>query len=157
MRPDILTAAAFLVTRVKGPTVQDEVKLNRMLAYLNATQEMSIRLGCDGIGPMTVTGNVDASYGVHWDLKGHTGCMIHISSRKQGLTTKSSTEAELVEISDTLTQVIWTREFLLAQGYNLGPAVVKQDNQSTIVLAGRLHRILAISGSDTDTYRSMIG
>ena len=32
MRPDILTAAAFLVTRVKGPTVQDEAKLDRMLA-----------------------------------------------------------------------------------------------------------------------------
>jgi hypothetical protein len=36
-----------------------------------------------------------------------------------------------------MTQVIWTREFLLAQGYNLGPAVVKQDNQSTMVLANK--------------------
>ena len=126
---------------------------------------MGIRLGGDGIGPMTVTAYVDASYGVHWDFKSHTGCMIsvtqgpvHVSSRKQGLTTKSSTEAELVGVSDALTQVIWTREFLLAQGYNLGPAVVKQDNQSTMVLAkreGRLHRRLAISGSDTSG--SMIG
>ena len=144
VRPDILTAAAFLVTRVKGPTVQDEAKLDRMLAYLNATREMGIRLGGDGIGPMTVTAYVDASYGVHWDFKSHTGCMIsvtqgpvHVSSRKQGLTTKSSTEAELVGVSDALTQVIWTREFLLAQGYNLGPAVVKQDNQSTMVLANK--------------------
>ena len=48
VRPDILTAAAFLVTRVKGPTVQDEAKLDRMLAYLNATREMGIRLGGDG-------------------------------------------------------------------------------------------------------------
>ena len=109
-----------------------------MLAYLHATQEKGIRLGGDGIGPMTVTAYVDASYGVYWDFKSHTGCMIsvtkgpvHVSSRKQGLTTKSSTEAELVGESDAMTQVIWTREFLLAQGYNLGPAVVKQDNQSS--------------------------
>jgi hypothetical protein len=93
---------------------------------------------------MTVTAYVDASYGVHRDFKSHTGCMIsvtqgpvHVSSRKQGLTTKSSTEAELVGVSDALTQVIWTREFLLAQGYILGPAVVKQDNQSTMVLANK--------------------
>ena len=140
MRLDILTSAELLVTRVKRPTVQDEAKLDRMLAYLNVTQEMGIRLGGDGIGPMTVTAYVDASYGVHWDFKSHTGCMIsvtkgpvHVSSRKQGLTTKSSTEAELVGVSDAMTQVIWTREFLLAQG----PAVVKQDNQSTIVLANK--------------------
>ncbi len=46
-------------------------------------------------------------------------------------------QAELVGVSDAMTQVIWTREFLLAQGYNLGPAVVKQDNQSTMVLANK--------------------
>jgi hypothetical protein len=93
---------------------------------------------------MTVTAYVDASDGVHWDFKSHTGCMIsvskgpvHVSSRKQGLTTKSSTEAELVGVSDALSQVIWTREFLLAQGYNLGPVVVKQDNQSIMVLANK--------------------
>jgi hypothetical protein len=115
-----------------------------MLAYLNATQEMGIRLDGDDIGPMTVTAYVDASYGVHWDFKSHKGCMIsvtkgsvHVSSWKQGLTTKSSTKAELVGVSDALSQVIWTREFLLAQGYNLGPAVVKQDNQSTMVLANK--------------------
>ena len=77
--------------------------LDRMLAYLNVTQELVIRLGGDGIGPMTVTEYVDASYGVDWDFNSHTGCMIsviqcpvHVSSQKQGLTTKSSTEAAML-------------------------------------------------------------
>jgi hypothetical protein len=50
-----------------------------MLDYLNATQEMGIRLGGDDIRPMTVTAYVDASYEVHWDFKSHTGCMITVT------------------------------------------------------------------------------
>ena len=143
-RPDMLTAAAFLVTRVQAPTVQDLQKLDRMLAYLSITAEMGIRLGGDGIGPLAVTAYVDASYGVHWDFKSHTGCMIsvssgpvHVSSRRQKLNSKSSTEAELIGVSDSLSQVVWTREFLIAQGYDVPAAIVKQDNQSTMVLANK--------------------
>jgi hypothetical protein len=143
-RPDLLTVAAFLVTRVQAPTEQDMEKLDRMLAYLNGTRELGIRLGGSEIGPMTVTAYVDASYGVHWDFKSHTGCMIsvtsgpvHVSSKKHKLNSKSSTEAELIGVSDSLSQVIWTREFLIAQGYDMPAAVVKQDNQSTIVLGNK--------------------
>ena len=52
---------------------------------------------------------VDASYGVHWDSKGHTGAMVSMGkgaivnvSRKHKLNTGSSTEAELVSIADVL-------------------------------------------------------
>ena len=143
-RPDILTAAAFLVTRVTVATEDDLAKLDRMLAYLSVTPELGIRLGGDGVGPMVVTAYVDASYGVHWDFKSHTGCVVtvssgpvHVSSKRQKLNSKSSTEAELIGLSDALTQVIWTREFLMAQGYDVPAAVVKQDNQSTMVLANK--------------------
>jgi len=36
--------------------------------------------------------------------------------------------------ADATTQVVWAREFLLQQGYNMGPANVFEDNQSTIAL-----------------------
>ena len=49
--------------------------------------------------------------------------------------TKSSSEAELVAISDMLSMVIWTRELLLEQGYTMAPGVIYQDNKSTIVMA----------------------
>jgi hypothetical protein len=143
-RPDILTPAAFLVTRVKAPTEQDLAKMDRMLAYLSGSGQLGVRLGGDGIGPLAVTAFVDASYGVHWDFKSHTGCMIsvskgpvHVSSKRQALNSKSSTEAELIGVSDALTQVIWTRAFLIAQGHAVPAAVVKQDNQSTMVLANK--------------------
>ncbi len=56
------------------------------------------------------------------------------TSCRQKLGTKSSTEAELVGVSDILPQVIWTRYFLEAQGYAVNESVVYQDNQSAILL-----------------------
>lgn len=62
---------------------------------------------------------------------------MYVKSSKQKIVTKSSTEAELVGISDALTQVLWTREFLIHHGIPVGPAVMYQDNQSTICLADK--------------------
>ena len=49
--------------------------------------------------------------------------------------TKSSTEAELVGLSDGLSQALWLRNFLICQGYPPLPIVQFQDNLSTITLA----------------------
>ena len=59
---------------------------------------------------------------------------IYLRSCKQKIVTRSSTEAELVAISDALSQIIWGREFLKAQGINCGPAILYQDNLSTMAL-----------------------
>ena len=60
---------------------------------------------------------------------------IYVKSGKQKIVTRSSTEAELVGISDSLSQILWSREFLLHQHLNIGPAVLYQDNMSTIFLS----------------------
>jgi len=39
-----------------------------------------------------------------------------------------------VAISDALSTIIWLRDFLIEQGYNVGPAILYQDNMSTISL-----------------------
>jgi hypothetical protein len=58
---------------------------------------------------------------------------VQSSSTKQKLVSKSSTEAELIGVSDMLPYVIWMRDFLCAQGYKVKPMLF-QDNQSTISL-----------------------
>ena len=85
---------------------------------------------------------VDASYGVHWDCKGHTGAMMSMGkgyilnvSRKHKLNTSSSTEAELVSISDFLEMMMWCKYFMEAQGYTIEYNILYQDNKSTILLA----------------------
>ena len=55
-------------------------------------------------------------------------------SKQQKLTTKSSTEAELVAVDDVMPQIIWTRNFLLAQGYHIKNNIVYQDNQAAMLL-----------------------
>ena len=55
-------------------------------------------------------------------------------SSKQKLNTRSSTEAELVGVDDMMGKVLWTQLFLKAQGYNVGPATIAQDNMSAMLL-----------------------
>ena len=131
VRPDVLTASTFLNSRVHEPTAEDSAKLERVVDYLYATRSLGIKLGGPA-GTIAVTAYVDASYGVHRDFKSQTGSVVsigggpvHVSASKQRLNSKSSTEAELIGLSDSLSQVLWIREFLLEQGYALGPAFVK--------------------------------
>eukprot|EP00980_Cylindrotheca_fusiformis_P020849 scaffold7838_cov89-Cylindrotheca_fusiformis.AAC.1 len=84
---------------------------------------------------------VDASYGVHPDLRSHTGATmmmgkgsLYSKSMKQKINTRSSTEAELVGVNDAMSLILWTRNFLEAQGYDVTDNVVWQDNQSAMLL-----------------------
>jgi hypothetical protein len=84
---------------------------------------------------------VDATYGVHADMKSHTGAVIGIGqgpifakSSTQKLNTKSSVEAELVGLSDNMGYIISTRNFLMEQGYDVEAANAYQDNKATIQL-----------------------
>lgn len=140
IRGDILTAVSYCATRVQSPDQDDEKKLDRILSYLLGTRERVLILR---VGPsMEVRAYVDASFGTYQDAKSVREIIIMIGSAsvfvkssKQKIVTRSSTEAELVGLSDALSQILWTREYLLHQGVDVGPAKVFQDNKSTICLA----------------------
>jgi hypothetical protein len=138
-RPDIQLAVAFLCTRVQAPDFDDYKKLSRVMKYLRSTVDMPLTLESDGSN--IVKWWADASYAVHPDLKSHTGGalslgkgVIYGTSRRQKLNTNSSTEAELVGVSDVMPQVLWTRYFLEAQGFTVSDSIVYQDNQSAILM-----------------------
>ena len=44
VRPDILTAIAYLSTRVLAPTEDDWAKLGRLLKYINGSKDLGICL-----------------------------------------------------------------------------------------------------------------
>jgi hypothetical protein len=139
-RPVILLPISFLSTRVQTPDEDDWSKLLRVLKYLNGTSHLGIALQCDQ--QIKIKSFIDASYGIHGDFKSHSGMVItlgkgpiDVASTKQKINTKSSSEAELIALSDKASQVIWHREFLIAQGYPPSPATIYQDNTSTIPLA----------------------
>ena len=72
--------------------------------------------------------------------KSHTGCAIvhgesgpvFAKSAKQKIVTKSSTKAELVDLSAS--QAIYFRNLIIAKGYDIGTAVVYQDDMSCMAL-----------------------
>lgn len=83
----------------------------------------------------------NTSFAVHPDMQSHTGGSLSLGkgsvysmSWKQHINTKSLMEAELVGIDNGMPIVIWTRNFITAQGYNIKDNVVYQDNQSAILL-----------------------
>jgi hypothetical protein len=73
-----------------------------------------------------------------------TGCPISIilvatsdaivTSTKQKLNTRSSTESELVGVDDMMPIVVWSRYFLMAQGYGVTQNLLLQDNKSSMLL-----------------------
>jgi hypothetical protein len=130
----------FLSTRVKSPTKQDQSKLDRVLRYLNLTRSLPMNLRCDD-GPLSISVFVDASYGVHDDMKSHSGGLItfgqgpvFVKSVKQKMNTKSSMEAEIVAVENVFPQALWLLEFCRGLGYEVGPAKLLQDNKSAIIL-----------------------
>jgi hypothetical protein len=84
---------------------------------------------------------VGASFAVHPNMRGHSGGGLTlgqgfplVSSMKQKLNTRSSTETEVVGADDFIPAICWTRYFLKAQGYHVNDNVLFQDNQSVMLL-----------------------
>ena len=139
-RPDILVATHFLSTRVQKPTEADAEKAYHCLRYLNGTKELGLRL--NAFDPIHAIQYVDAAHAVHENMRSHSGSMstlglgsIDAASTALDMNTKSACESEYVSLSDNITNAIFMRNFLIAQGYDEHPAVVMQDNEAAIKLA----------------------
>jgi len=146
-RPDILLAATFLCTRVQCPGAEDLKKLRRVGRYLNKTKELTLRIKRDSniIGPdgnvVNINVFVDASFAVHDTMRSHTGAIISVGdtpvfykSTKQKLNASSSTQAEIIAISDILPQTIATAGFIHEQMNKVVFTTVHEDNMSTIAM-----------------------
>ena len=143
VRPEILAAVSFLTTRALVCDMDDMAKLHRVLGYLKKTRDRGIVLRIGEF--ISVEAYIDAAYGVHTSSgKSHTGCAIilgsgpvFVKSTKQKIVSKSSTEAELIALSDSASQAVWVANFIYSQGYDVGPVVLHQDNMSCMALVKR--------------------
>ena len=78
---------------------------------MKGTMHMKLCITVDSLS--TIRWYVDASYGAHYDCKGHTGMMMTLGagaamsmSKAQKLNTGSSTESELVGVHDCLPDIL---------------------------------------------------
>jgi hypothetical protein len=138
-RPDTCTAIAFLTTRVREPDKDDWTKLVHLMRYIRGTRTIPLILSANGSGFLKWW--VEASFAVHPNIQGHSrgGLSIRrgfpiVSSTKQKLNTRSSTETEIVGADDFMLAICWTSYFMKAQGYGVKDNVLFQDNKSSILL-----------------------
>ena len=103
--PDLQLGAALLWARVKGPDKYDWNKLIRFMKYIRSTIGLPLILGIGDTN--TLCWYVDASFGVHIDMKSPTGMMMTMGQGaassnliKHKFNTKISTDAELFGIDD---------------------------------------------------------
>jgi hypothetical protein len=139
VRPDILLVVNYLTTRVNKFTTNDLKKCNRCLKYLNKTKSLGLILKADNSNELKINNHSDASFGVHMDGRSQSASVSSLgsgsffsASHKQKLTTKSSTEAELICAAESAGNILGVRNYLLSRQFNVGPANLGQDNTSTI-------------------------
>ena len=126
------------------------------MQYVKRTIDEVLTLSADDLH--VIKWFVDASFVVHPDFRSHTGAVmtygegaLQTLSTKQKLNTRSSCESKLVGVDDAATKILWTKQFMEAQGYRIDRNVLYQDNKSTILLlengkqsAGKRSRALNI-------------
>jgi hypothetical protein len=138
-RPDVSTAIAFLTTRVRDPDIHDWRKLSHQMEYLRVDRLLPLILSANGSG--VLMWYVNASFAVHPNMCSNTGGGLimgrgfpNVSSTKQKLNTRSSTESELVSVDDMMPIIVWSCFFLMAQGYGVTQNLLLQDNKSSMLL-----------------------
>ena len=130
-------AIAFFCTRVDRNDVDNWKKLKRVITWLQWTINDVRIIGCDNLDGLFTW--VDASYAVWDNTRIQTGVclstrcgMINSKYRKQLLNKKSSTEAELVEVSDYLPYNIHLVSFMKEQKYEFKINKLYKYNQLAI-------------------------
>jgi hypothetical protein len=142
-RPDILYSVSYLATKLASPTAYHKKQALRVVKYLAGTPTLGLTFSSNG--PIELFGYVDASYLTHDDAKGHSGMSYTIGednaafysrSFKQKLVGRSSTEAEIQALDQSVVEVEWLRWMLSELGYvPSDPTVIFQDNTSCIQIA----------------------
>ena len=98
-----MAAVSFAGTKSSQPTDRDLSDLYHVVEYLRATQAIGHTLHKSILRALRLYCEVDASYLLHWDSKGHTGYTISFNgtngtfynrSVKQTAVATSSTHAE---------------------------------------------------------------
>ena len=140
-RFDFVKEIRFLQTRVSICNINDLAKLIRIIKYLHSTANLPLKFVATNL---KFVAYVDSSFLIHSDRKSHTGAALCIGqnppililSNKQTINTRSSTEAELVALDDTLTYILWLKKLLCEIKWIMdNPTIVYQDNTSTMKMA----------------------
>jgi hypothetical protein len=143
-RQDLVLGVSELCRWTKAPTQQDDAKLDRIIAFMKQTARMPLRLKAHA--PLQVVTSIDAAFANRTNMRSTSGActtlgegMFSCFSRMQKLNSKSSTEAEIIALSDGNNTPLWLADWLAYQGYKKLPIIIEQDNLSCMTLMEQGH------------------
>jgi len=143
-RPDIMTAVSFGATKSTSPTQDDYNQLYYIVEYLRATAGKGHRIYMGTSSAIQLYCEVDASYLIHSDSKGHTGYTMGLHpngtfynrSAKQTLVSTSSTHAEMRALYTLVKDILFV--IYICSELNIPlllPAVIMEDNSAVVTIS----------------------
>ena len=122
-RPDIQFVTSHLASRVNKFVASDQTKVTKLLEYLAGTIEKGITLHIPDTSSISMKLYADASFAIHQLSRSHSGGCLSLGSgsiawksKKQTLTTISTSESELVALSDMSALLFHMEKFLTIVG-----------------------------------------
>jgi hypothetical protein len=141
-RPDIAFAVARLARFTQRPGKHHHDAADRVIGYLQRTRHLCVRYGHESTATSLVCAS-DASFADNKiDRKSSQGYILKLfggpvtwRANKQDTVTTSSTEAELLALSQTAKEAIYLSRLLKAMSLELDePLIIECDNRQTIRL-----------------------
>lgn len=141
-RPDISASVGILAQRVLKPRQVDMTEAKRVIKYLLHTKDIKLHM-FDPNHSTTLTAFADSDWAedrtTRRSISGVIckvfGGPVSWSSRKQGVVSTSTTEAEFYALSETIHEIKWLQYILNDFHVSANnPITVNSDNQSTIKL-----------------------
>jgi Reverse transcriptase (RNA-dependent DNA polymerase) len=142
-RPDIMFPVSVLTRFQTDPAVRHMEAAKRVYKYLNGTKELGIAIK-PVEGQIPVEMYVDADFAADQDTRRSTtgfvllvyGSPVHWGSRRQKQISCSTVQAEYIAASSAARIAVWMKKMLeVIMGRELGPAILRVDNNGAISLA----------------------
>ena len=151
-RPDIAWSVSELSKYLQNPGPQHLAAVDHLLEYISSTKYLSLQF--DGDSPASLcVGYSDASFAdeIHTRYSSHGyafslyGGLITWKAQKQRTVTTSTTESELLALSQAGRELIWWKRFFNSIGFNLDEEVTLYcDNRQAL-------RVVTSESSKLDT------
>jgi hypothetical protein len=136
-RPDIMHSVAVASQHVQNPTVQDVVRVKRILRYLNGTRDYVLRFTN---GECLIDAYCDSDWGNSKDRKSMTGILIYLCgnpimwySKKQSCVATSAAESEYIALAKCFQEIKWLKQLLNELNFSVKTNIY-EDNQVCIAM-----------------------
>lgn len=145
-RPDASKASSKLSQFLQNPGPQHQRAVDRVICYLYTTRYLALQFGDKG-DMESIEFASDASFADNKDRKSSAGYICQVyggpvdwKATKQPTVTTSTTEAELLAMSDAGRSLMWWRRFLDRISFKPShPITLRCDNQQTVTLLTSEH------------------